>query len=156
MSREKIQLPARLKCILTSCSQEMRRIYYDSHKCTKSLGINGNHARLESENKTSRTKGTHDSRAPDDIFFFSFSIFLAPVHKMTLGISSSTCSSAFVNLEAALTVSVTISRSVTANMIWRAVHEKHNTGDTVHAVSVKILRMRSRAMACVKTMQCLC
>ncbi len=45
----------------------MRRRYYDSHKCTKSLGIDGNHARLESDNKTSRTKGTHDSRAPDDL-----------------------------------------------------------------------------------------
>ncbi len=32
----------------------------------KSLGINGNDARLESDNKTSRTKGTHDSRALDD------------------------------------------------------------------------------------------
>ncbi len=49
-----------------SCSQEMRGRYYDSRKCTKSLGINGNHARLESDNKTSRTKGTHDSRVPDN------------------------------------------------------------------------------------------
>ncbi len=48
-----------------------------THKCTKSLGINGNHARLESENKTSRTKGTHDSRTPDDMLVCLHSYVLA-------------------------------------------------------------------------------
>ncbi len=33
----------------------------------ESLGINGSHARLESDNKTAQTMRTHYSRAPNDI-----------------------------------------------------------------------------------------
>lgn len=59
MSREKIRLPAPLSCILTVFHKKGEGDIMTATNEQKSLGINGIHARLESENKTSRMKGTH-------------------------------------------------------------------------------------------------